>query len=106
MQTTGTETRAAYWRRIISEHERSGLPVRQFCLQARVNEHTFYNQRKRLRDGASTAVEPVRFALVEPSQSRSVGEALELTLATGDRLRIGTGADAATLRMVLAALRG
>ena len=31
--------------------------------------------------------------------------ALELVLATGERLRIGAGADAATVRMVLEALR-
>jgi hypothetical protein len=99
------QKRADYWRQIVNEHERSGLAVRQFCLQAHINEHTFYNQRKRLRDKAASAVDPVRFALVEPTRERP-SEALELTLATGERLRIGAGADAGTLRMVLAALRG
>jgi hypothetical protein len=89
---------------MVAEHERSGLPVRTFCEQAKVNEHSFYNWRARLR----TEDEPVRFALVEPlAKTNTRGhEGIELTLASGERLRIGAGADAATMRMVLAALRG
>jgi hypothetical protein len=51
----------------------------------------------------------VRFALVERSARRQECTAepvLELVLATGERLRIGTGVDTATLRIVLDALRG
>lgn len=97
--------RGEYWRQMVAEHERSGLPVRSFCEQARVNEHSFYNWRARLRRQA----EPVRFALVEPeirTKPGTTGSGVELTLATGEQLRIGAGADAATVRMVLAALRG
>ena len=48
------------------------------------------------------------FALVERSarrQDRATEAVLELVLATGARLRIGTGVDAATLRTVLDAVR-
>jgi hypothetical protein len=51
----------------------------------------------------------VRFALVERStrrQERTPEAALELVLATGERLRIGPGVDMMTLRTVLDALRG
>ena len=52
------------------------------------------------------ASEPVRFALVDASSSGSDRFApLELILASGDRLRIAPGADAATLRAVLNVLR-
>jgi hypothetical protein len=50
----------------------------------------------------------VRFALVERSvrrQERTTEPALELVLATGERLRIGAGVDTATLRIVLDLLR-
>ena len=50
----------------------------------------------------------MRFALVERSVRRpkSTAEAaLELLLTTGERLRIGTGVDTATLRAVLDVLR-
>jgi hypothetical protein len=51
----------------------------------------------------------VRFALVERSarrQERTVEAALELVLATGERLRISPGVDITTLRTVLDVLRG
>lgn len=94
--------RSEYWRQMVAEQKRSGLPVRSFCEQAKVNEHTFYTWRARQRQE-----EPVRFALVEPITRGTPGssESIEVTLASGDRLRIGAGADAATLRVVLAALR-
>jgi len=61
-----------------------------------------FDRRKRL-----AASEPVRFALVDPSPASSADRfaPLELILASGDRLRIAPGTDAATLRAVLNVLR-
>jgi hypothetical protein len=51
----------------------------------------------------------VRFALVEPAGTASPhlsgDDALELTLTSGERLRIPAGADRQTLQTVLAILR-
>ena len=50
----------------------------------------------------------MRFALVErgsAGQEPASEASLELILASGERLRIGAGVDAITLRMVLTALR-
>ena len=50
----------------------------------------------------------MRFAVVERiahQQEASAEPPLELVLATGERLRIGTGVDTATLRAVLDVLR-
>ena len=52
---------------------------------------------------------PVRFAWVDRSvrpQEREGEAAQELVLATGERLRIGTGVDITTLRTVVDVLRG
>ena len=92
------------WRERIAEHERSGMSVRRFCKERGIAEHLFFYWRKRLRDQQR----PVRFALVEKEAARQepAKEAeLELVLGTGERLRIGTGVDATTLRTVLEALR-
>jgi enamine deaminase RidA (YjgF/YER057c/UK114 family) len=32
--------RSEYWQQMVGEHERSGLPVRTFCEQAGLNEHS------------------------------------------------------------------
>ena len=91
------------WRERIEAQERSGVSVKQFCEQQGFTEQSFYFWRKRLRRQT-----PLRFALVERvgTQREPAAEAaLELVLATGERLRIGAGVDPATLRKVLEALR-
>jgi hypothetical protein len=91
------------WAERIAEQKRSGLSVKQFCKERGVSEYSFYTWRKRL-----AKKEPVRFALLERGGARqaSAREAdLELVLANGERLRIGNGVNAATLRTVLEVLR-
>jgi len=99
-----TNPKADEWAERIAAQQRSGISIKQFCKEQQLTEHSFYAWRKRLQESR-----PVRFALVERSgrrQERTAEAALELVLATGERLRIGTGVDTATLRTVLAALRG
>ena len=98
-----TSTRADNWRERIAEHERSGSSVKQFCRERGLAECSFYAWRKRLRDNG-----PVRFALVERQAARqepAMDARVELVLPHGERLRIGSGVDGATLRTVLEALR-
>jgi transposase-like protein len=97
------EKREAYWRERVTAHERSGLPVKQFCEQQGITEQSFYVWRKRLRNQP-----PMRFALVETGVALPQAPAesgLELVLTTGERLRISAGVDPSTLRKVLEALR-
>jgi hypothetical protein len=96
-------SKAEQWAERIAAQQRSGISVKQFCKEQGLTEYCFYAWRKRLQETG-----PVRFALVDrrPRRQERTGEAaLELVLATGERLRIGAGADAATLRTVLYILR-
>ena len=108
MTDTNIEERAATsksdeWAERIAAQQRSGITVRQFCKEQGLTECSFYAWRKRLQKN-----EPVRFALVDrrvTEHEPATQAALELVMATGERLRIGAGVDAATLRTVLEALR-
>ena len=108
MSDTIIEERAATtkreeWAERIAAQQRSGMSVKRFCQEQGLTEYSFYAWRKRLQKE-----EPVRFALVERGaarQERATEAALELVLATGERLRIGAGVDAATLHTVLEAVR-
>ena len=96
-------SKAEQWAERIAAQQRSGISVKQFCKEQGLTEYCFYAWRKRLQETG-----PVRFALVDRRprrQERAAEAALELVLATGERLRIGAGADAATLRTVLDILR-
>src|SRR5687767_4682479 len=108
MTDTVIEQRAANpkadeWAERIATQQRSGISVKQFCREQGLTEYSFYAWRKRLRETG-----PVRFDLVERGarrQERTVDALLELVLASGERLRIGSGVDITTLRTVLDGLR-
>jgi len=107
------ERTQAQWRKLIAEAVRSGRSIRAFCRERRIPESQFYAWRRRLHgaaDGAiqhraHAAVPGATFALVqEPGATPEATAGVELIWADGRRLRIGPGADAATLQTVLAAL--
>jgi transposase len=103
MQEKPATPTADEWAERIAAQQRSGMSVKQFCKEHGLTEYSFYAWRKRLQEKG-----PVRFALVERSARRPERTAealLELVLATGERLRIGSGVDPATLRAVLDVLR-
>ena len=75
--------------------------MRAFCRLQGISEHNFYQWRKRLAEQV-----PMKFALVETRRSAPAGvAAVEVILASGERLRIAPGVEAATLRLVLSVLR-
>jgi transposase-like protein len=89
------------WAELIRQQQQSGLSVTAFCRNRGFSDQTFYNWRKRL-----AGTDTVRFALVAAGPSgRAEHAPVELVLASGDRLRIASGADAETLRTVLKVLR-
>lgn len=97
-------TKADQWCVRIAEQERSGLSVKQFCEERGLTAWSFYDWRKRLRESAA----PVRFALVERgwgSEKPAASADMEIVFAGGEQLRIRSGVDGATLRIVIEALR-
>ena len=95
--------KAEEWAERIAAQQRGGMSVKQFCKEQGLTEWAFDTWRKRLQEKG-----PVRFALVErraTRQERTAEPVLELVMVTGERLRISSGVDAATLRRVIEALR-
>ena len=78
------------WAERIAAQQCSGISVKQFCKEQGLTECSFYAWRKRLQKR-----EAVRFALVDRGarQEPATEAALELVVATGERLRIGAGVD-------------
>ena len=96
------EQRRRYWSKLIAEQEVSGQKARRFCRDRGIGEYSFYKWRRRLQQ-----IDTVQFALLEtaPAVAAIPDSALELVLRNGERLRIANGVDAATLRLVLDAVR-
>lgn len=93
--------RREHWTKTVAEQSASGLSVRAFCDERGVCAASFYHWRRRLGSEGGG----VSFALVETRPSAHPEVPLELIFTSGERLRISPGADAATLQMVVAALR-
>jgi hypothetical protein len=94
-------SRKKRWAELIRQQGQSNVTVSAFCREQGVSDQSFYSWRKRLLGS-----EPVRFTLVEADATVTKGcPPVELILASGERLRIAPGADAATLRTVLNVLR-
>lgn len=105
MTESKARTKADQWCARITEQERSGLSVKQFCKERGLTAWSFYDWRKRLRESAA----PVRFALVERRSMKpkpATSADVEIVFAGGEQLRIRSGIDGATLRVVIEALRG
>ncbi len=101
MRDSEALSRKQKWLELVRQQEHGGVSVKAFCREHGVSEPSFYSWRKRLK-----ASGPVRFALVDAGTPADIESApIELVLASGDRLRILPGADAATLRSVLSVLR-
>jgi len=94
------EARRDVWLELIAKQQQSGLSVRAFCQRHGTSEYSFYHWRKRLAEQL-----PMKFALVETRSAPVAVAAVEVMLASGERLRIVPGVDAATLRLVLSVLR-
>jgi hypothetical protein len=91
------QNRREEWSRMVGLQEKSGQSVRGFCKERGLSEPSFYGWRQRLRKE-----KPVTFALID-TKAAATDAGIEVVLISGDRLRIGR--DAATLQMVLSALR-
>ena len=82
---------ADQWRRLIEQHERSGLTVTAFCERAGVSAASFYGWRRKLRD-------EVTFAEVTLStQAPSDGGGIELRLPGRRCVVVRPGFDRRTL---------
>lgn len=89
--------RQEYWRVVIAEQDASGKPIRDFCRERNLTEHSFYWWRHQL-----SKEKPMSFALVE-TKPAAPGAQFELTLSSGEVLHIP--ADVQSLRVVFEALR-
>ena len=100
------QPRREVWRDVIGRQELSGQSVRGFCREHGINLNTFYKWKNKLSEAGPSKGSGTRFALVEMSGAQGNSAfGIEVICASGDRVLIGAGVDAATLRTVLSVLR-
>ncbi len=100
-----------FWQRTIREAARSGLSIREFCRQRKLNVGQFYWWQHRLKEArqprtmrnSGAAGRSASFALVS-DEPGTLDAGIELVLNDRRRLRIRKGLHEETLRAVLAAV--
>ncbi len=97
-----------FWQMVFDTFKSSGLSVRQFCRQEGLPEPSFYSWRKKLNTNDVPANEKYEDCQLQPfieiSMPHEKPDFMELILASGNTLRINSGADNKTLLNVLLAL--
>lgn len=123
VEVLGARDRRRRWNleeklRIVAESHEPGSSVRAVAARHDVYPSLLHNWRRQMRDGRLTASPapnflPVRVAEAAPAQAvprlvphQAGAEGIEIELPDGCRLRVGNGVNAATLRRVIAVLRG
>lgn len=109
-----------WWLRHVQGWQRSSLSVRDYCACHRLSEPSFYAWRRVLderglltpagvaaarADTEESAVTPL-FVAAKVADVEVASQALEVMLPDGLAVRVAAGFDAATLRRLLAVLRG
>jgi transposase-like protein len=109
------EAKERFWRRIVVEHRRSGLTIREFCARRSVSEPLFYAWRRELahRDGPTVRKAPPppgeahaapRFVSLKLAAEPVAKGVIEIVTRGGHTLRVSPGVDRQTLADVWAVL--
>jgi transposase-like protein len=106
--------REARWRRIVRQHRRSGLSVREFCRRGKFTETAFYFWRRELQrrqaeqQQCSPADPPTAPAFVavrvEERSAPAAGGQIQILLSGGCRVQVTAPVDRQALADVLAVL--
>ena len=104
LQTLNGQNKLALWAERISECRSSGMPVKTWCRENGVNEQTYYKWQRRLFDMAQ-AQQEVQFAEVTPVRPVACGNVAVTVRIAGAEADIHSGADTATVEMVLRFLK-
>lgn len=102
--TTGD--REQFWREQLRQYQASGQGVREFCQAAGLSVPSFYWWRRevRIRDARRRSTNRPRFVPVRMAPRPARDSAVEVALAGGRLIRVGSDFDADHLRAVVAAL--
>ena len=98
------QNKLAEWAGKITACRNSGQPVKTWCKENGVCEQTYYKWQKRLFEMAQTQQE-IQFAEVTPVRPVACGNVAVTVRIAGAEADIHSGADTATVEMVLRFLK-
>ncbi len=96
-----------YWGRIVREHQASGLSIRQFCDDRRIQQTQFYKWRKQLKaaDAEPRSASPLLPVTVVGPPPQDDSSRIEVRIDDSVSILVRAGFDPYTLCQAVAALR-
>ena len=104
LQMFNEDNKVSEWAARITECRNSGLSVREWCGINHICTQTYYRWQKRLFEMAQ-AQQEIQFAEVTPVRPVDCGNVAVTVRISGVEADIRSGADAATVEMVLQILK-
>ena len=104
LQALNGRNKLAIWSERITECRSSGQTVKDWCEKNSICEQTYYKWQRRIFEIARTQ-QQVEFAEVTPVQHAHCGSVAVTVRIAGNEADIHSGADAATVEMVLRILK-
>ena len=104
LQTYNGQQKLAKWADIVSQCRSSGLSVRDWCQEHKINISNYYKWQRKIY-AVAQAQQKVQFAEITPVQSVRCGNVAVTVRISGTEVDIHTGADAATVEAVLRILK-
>ena len=106
LQVYNEQNRLAEWARLVSQCRGSGMTVRQWCEENGISLSSYYKWQRKVY-AAVQAQQEARFVEVTPVQQASVAvsDVAVTVRVAGAEADIHSGADAATVEMVLRVLK-
>ena len=104
LQTLNEQNKVALWAERVNVCRSSGRTVKDWCKESGISEQTYYRWQKRLFEMARQQQEG-RFAEITPERVDHMDWAAVTVRVAGAEVNIRSGADAATVGMVLRALK-
>ena len=101
LQVYNAQERMAYWTDAVSRCRSSGLSVRSWCNQEGIREKTYYYWQKKIYQSACRQTEFVEM----PGSCAATQSVVAEVLVNGMTAIVHSGADAATLQNLIAAMK-
>ena len=104
LQVYNEQAKLAQWAQVVSQCRDSGVSVRQWCQENGVNVSSYYKWQRKVY-AAAQAQQERSFGVVMPVLPAAVGDVAVTLRIAGAVLDIHNGADAATVEVVLRAVK-
>ena len=101
MASSVRSAKAEYWQGIVDQFQQSGQTVQAFCTEKGLSVPSFYQWRRRLRDGDAATASGIVPVKLLPAASNDLAESIQIVTPNGFVVRVSSSLPTETLARFL-----